>query len=74
MMDWRKILWRAVWTFIEGATGAVPVVTILADVEGWYIWANAAIVGGIASLVSFLRNLSAEQLAVAGRDVPPALS
>jgi hypothetical protein len=61
-MNWKNILSRAAWTFVQGALAAVVVVPAVSDLEGWKALAAAAVAGGIAALVSFIKTTITETL------------
>lgn len=69
-MNWKNVVSRAAWTFFQGAVGTITVLPYLTDNTGWQNVANAAIAGGIASLVSFLKTVSQEALSPSGEPVP----
>ena len=64
MTNWRDIVERAVWTFVQGALGAVTVVPIATDLAGWEALGVAAATGGIGAVLSFLKTLAQERLSV----------
>lgn len=64
-VNWLDILERGVWTFVEGFLASLPVISAFADIAALqteHIFANAAIVGGGGSLISFVKNLARERL------------
>lgn len=61
-MNWTDILERAAWTAVQGAIGAITVVPVVTDVDGWEALIVAAGTGAAASLVSFLKTLAQERL------------
>lgn len=61
-INWLDILERAVWTFVEGFLSSLPVITAITDLQAGHLFANAAIVGGGGSLISFVKNLARERL------------
>lgn len=68
--DWANVLERVFWTFVQGAL-AIPVldafnVNGLDDVNMW----TAALAGGVAAVLSLLKNLAAE--ATQGTPAVPA--
>lgn len=58
MTKWRNVAERAMWTFVQGFTGAM----VLSD---WFHIGpfKAAVMGGVAALLSFLKTVSQERLA-----------
>lgn len=61
-INWTDILERLLWTFVEGFVGALPVISVIADLQAEHLFANAAIVGGGGALISFVKNLARERL------------
>lgn len=68
-MNWRNIATRALWTFFQGALGTIAVLPYISDREGWVNVANAAIAGGIAALLSFLKTVGQESLSPSSEPV-----
>lgn len=54
-MDWKNILERAAWTFLEGFLVALPV-TFTADMDGaaWKSAVVAAAMAGLSALKTFI--------------------
>lgn len=69
-MNWKNIVARAAWTFFQGAIGTITVLPYISDATGWQNVASAAIAGGIAALVSFVKTLSQEALSPSAEPVP----
>ena len=62
-MNWKNIVNRAVWTFVQGALGALVLVqTAPVDVAGWKAIGLAAGAAGIAALASFVKTVITEYL------------
>lgn len=59
-VNWRNVIARALWTFVQGAIGTVTVLPYITDETGWVNVANGAIAGGVAALVSFIKTLAVE--------------
>jgi hypothetical protein len=66
MFDWKDLLERTFWTFIQGFVSVWPVGTSLTDFSALKVFAGAGIIGGIAAVLAFLKNLAKQRLA-AGR-------
>ena len=58
MMDWKNIIERAVWTFIEGFLVALPSLTSL-EMDGalWKSFLAAGIMGGLSAVKTFIIEL-----------------
>jgi phosphotransferase system glucose/maltose/N-acetylglucosamine-specific IIC component len=61
-VNWRNILWRAGWTFVEGFLSFSQVLPYITDHTGWVNLANSAIGGGLAALISFTKTLAGEMV------------
>ena len=61
-MNWHDILERAVWTFVQGALGAITAVPLVTDVAGWSVLGVAAATGGVSALLSLLKTVAQERL------------
>ena len=66
-MDWPNILERAAWTAIQGALAAVPVAQLTASITGGDLagleqLGLAALGGGVAALLSFVKTVAQERL------------
>lgn len=61
-MNWKDILERAAWTFVQGALGAITILPLLTDLQGWEALGIAAATGGLSSLLSFVKTLAQERL------------
>lgn len=62
-MDWKNILERAAWTFLQAGLATIPAslsVDELTD-KAWWL---AAGVAGIAAVLSFVKTVAQEQLAL----------
>lgn len=57
-MDWKNILERAIWTFVEGFLVALPSLTSL-ELDGalWKSILLSGIMGGISALKTFIVEL-----------------
>lgn len=57
-MDWKNILERAIWTFVEGFLVAIPSLTSL-ELDGvlWKSILLSGIMGGISALKTFIIEL-----------------
>jgi hypothetical protein len=62
-MDWKNILSRAAWTFVQAALSTFVAAEVALDVDSLKSVAVAAVVAGGSALLSFLKTLAAEQLA-----------
>lgn len=71
-VNWKNIMARALWTFIQGAIGTVTILPYISDGTGWQNVANGAIAGGVAALVSFIKTLGQESLSPSSEPIPIA--
>ena len=62
--NWRDVFERAVWTFVQGAVAVVTAVPLITDIEGWAALGVAAVSGGVAAVLSFLKTFAQERLAL----------
>lgn len=60
-MNWRDIVERAAWTFVQGALGAITMVPLVTDIKAWKAVGVAAAAGGMGALLSFLKTLAQER-------------
>lgn len=61
MLNWKNIISRAVWTFLQGSLGTIVTLTIIPDdLDGWKTVAATAGAAGIAALASFVKTLITE--------------
>lgn len=56
-MDYRNIITRAAWTFVQAAAAVLVVGGVTGDV------AKAAAIAGVAAVISFAKTVATEQLA-----------
>ena len=68
-LNWKNIASRALWTFFQGAIGTITVLPYISDATGWQKVASAALAGGIAALVSFIKTLGQETLSPSSEPV-----
>lgn len=68
-INWKNIVARAVWTFFQGAIGTLTVLPYISDATGWQNAASAALAGGVAALVSFIKTLGQETLSPSSEPV-----
>lgn len=62
-MDWKNILTRAAWTFVQAALSTFVAVEVAFDVASIKAALVASAVAGGAALLSFVKTVAAEQLA-----------
>lgn len=60
-MDWGNVVERALWTFVQGALANVVVANV-ADIDELKSVGLAALVGGVAALLSFIKTVAQERL------------
>ena len=63
-MNWHDIIERAVWTFVQGAVGAITAVPLVTDLHGWEAAGVAAATGGVSALLSLLKTMAQERLSM----------
>lgn len=63
-IDWKNILERALWTFVEGALVSLPV-TLSMDMDGaaWKSALFSAILGGVSALKTFILDIARQHTA-----------
>jgi len=62
MLNWKDIVERTAWTFVQGFVSAIPVGFSLTDFTSMKILAIAGLTGGIAAVLAFLKNLAKQHL------------
>jgi lysylphosphatidylglycerol synthetase-like protein (DUF2156 family) len=62
-MNWKNILSRAGWTFLQAGLAALPAALSVADVVDGSVW-MAAGVAGLAAVFSLLKTIAVEQAAL----------
>ena len=62
-MDWKNILSRAAWTFVQAALATFAAVEIAFNADSFKGALVAAGVAGGAAVLSFLKTIAQEQLA-----------
>lgn len=68
-INWKNVVARAVWTFVQGAIGTITVLPYISDATGWQNVASAALAGGIGALLSFIKTLGQETLSPSSEPV-----
>lgn len=63
-LNWKDILERALWTFVEGALVALPV-TFSMEMDGaaWKSLLFSAVLGGVSALKTFLLDIARQHTA-----------
>ena len=61
-MNWKNILERVAWTFVESFTGTVLAVELVLDPNELKTVALAGLVAGISSVVAFIKTLAKDRL------------
>ena len=61
-MNWHDVLERAAWTAVQGSIAADTVLPAITDVTGWAVLGNAALIGGLSSLLSFIKTVAQSRL------------
>jgi len=61
-MNWKNILERAAWTFLQGFLGVFSV-GVISDLDALKATGVAALGAGIAALLSFVKTVAQEKLA-----------
>lgn len=61
-MDWKDILERAAWTFVQAAIGTVTALPLFTDIDGWAAVGAAAGAAGLSAVLSFLKTVAQERL------------
>lgn len=62
-MDWRNIVSRAAWTFVQAALATFVAVEVAFNVESIKAALVASAVAGGAAVLSFIKTVAQEQLA-----------
>jgi hypothetical protein len=62
-MDWKNILTRAAWTFVQAALATFTAIEVSLNVESVKAALIAAAVAGGSALLSFVKTVIAEYLA-----------
>lgn len=70
LINWKNVLARAAWTFFQGAIGTITILPYISDGTGWQNVANAALAGGVAALVSFMKTVGQESVSPSSEPVP----
>lgn len=65
-LNWKNIISRAAWTFLQAALGTLTVLPAFADIEGWRALGYAAVTAGVAALVSLAKTILIELQVPAG--------
>lgn len=65
-MNWKNILSRAAWTFVQAALTTFTAIEIVFDVESIKAALIASAVAGGSALLSFIKTIAQEALANSG--------
>lgn len=55
--DWKDLLERAIWTFLEGFMVALPAALTLEDLDNWWAIIAPAIMAGVSAVKTLIVNL-----------------
>lgn len=66
MTDWKNILERAAWTFLEGFLGSLMLPSTLVDAGVWEAALIGASLAGISALKTFLLDLARVKIGSGG--------
>jgi len=64
MIYWNDVIERAAWTFVQAFLGAFPIAGIGTDLAAWKAAALSGLAAGIAALISLIKNVAKQRLAV----------
>jgi len=70
-MNWNDILERAGWTFVQAFVGTFGAISLISDLSEIAGAADAAAAAGLSAVLSFVKTVAQERLAIPETRVPP---